>query len=438
MHGSTCLNLCLASIFEHNAGFDRVILVNNSPTPLSRDDVGEYWDSDAVVVKNIHSVNNSIAKSWNVGIANRGSDVFLISNDDVIYAPDSINSLYKEYLKSHYDVLCPMDFYSLFLFKDRLFGLLPDEVEREMQNKRFYVNFNILNSVSSRQQLTHLDLQNMCRSRMCSPEQVIVDVYGSIEQMNGFVSKLLQHVKEFSFLHDHKMGFSFMMSDMVLEKVGFFDENFQIGYWEDVDYQRRCEIEGIKWGTTEKAFVHHIGSCSFNGVMAQGNTHFHDRNKQFLADKEHRFRDMNSYQLSVPAYETIQVPLNMAAVKMLRVMIDPSQMTTDGNCLCFCNLLGDPLYYVWLTRGGSGMISITHGYHDGENGWMTFSDDASVGGQQPFCFEITDGGCVCVGGVYLRDIPQIETAFLTFGDARGKTPNCNAGIEIEVLDLAED
>lgn len=50
----------------------------------------------------------------------------------------------------------------------------------------------------------------------------------------------------------------------VIEQVGFLDEGFGRGYFEDLDYSLRVKMAGFKLGVAEDTFVYHRGSASFS------------------------------------------------------------------------------------------------------------------------------------------------------------------------------
>ena len=57
-------------------------------------------------------------------------------------------------------------------------------------------------------------------------------------------------------------GICFMAPPRVFEKVGWFDEKFRIGQFEDADFFLRSKLAGFKMATTGRAFLHHFGSIT--------------------------------------------------------------------------------------------------------------------------------------------------------------------------------
>nr|BFE95851.1 glycosyltransferase family 2 protein [Pseudomonas brassicacearum subsp. brassicacearum] len=56
----------------------------------------------------------------------------------------------------------------------------------------------------------------------------------------------------------------------ILEEVGYLDEAFSIGMFEDDDYSRRVQAAGYRTVCAEDAFIHHYGQASFRKLIASG------------------------------------------------------------------------------------------------------------------------------------------------------------------------
>jgi GT2 family glycosyltransferase len=64
----------------------------------------------------------------------------------------------------------------------------------------------------------------------------------------------------------HTHGVCFAVNRAVFEKIGYFDEAFRIGQFEDSDFFRRVVREGFGIGTTGACFIHHFGSATQNAL----------------------------------------------------------------------------------------------------------------------------------------------------------------------------
>ncbi|MBT2339004.1 glycosyltransferase [Pseudomonas fluorescens] len=77
----------------------------------------------------------------------------------------------------------------------------------------------------------------------------------------------------------------------ILEEVGFLDEAFGIGMFEDDDYSRRVQEKGYRTVCAEDAFVHHYGQASFRKLIASGEYQaLWDKNQAYFESKWGRWQ----------------------------------------------------------------------------------------------------------------------------------------------------
>lgn len=57
-------------------------------------------------------------------------------------------------------------------------------------------------------------------------------------------------------------GICFLVRRKVFDTIGYFDENFRIGQFEDADFFRRAREAGFRLATTGRSFIHHFGSVT--------------------------------------------------------------------------------------------------------------------------------------------------------------------------------
>lgn len=63
-------------------------------------------------------------------------------------------------------------------------------------------------------------------------------------------------------------GVVFAVRADVFAKIGYFDEAFRIGQFEDSDFFRRAKLAGFPLGTVGAAFVHHFGSITQDALRS--------------------------------------------------------------------------------------------------------------------------------------------------------------------------
>lgn len=83
-------------------------------------------------------------------------------------------------------------------------------------------------------------------------------------------------------------GICFMVRRQVFSTVGFFDENFRIGQFEDVDFFRRARMTGFHLGTTGRSFIHHFGSVTQNSIRKNKSVRpYEAENRMYYRTKWH-------------------------------------------------------------------------------------------------------------------------------------------------------
>jgi N-acetylglucosaminyl-diphospho-decaprenol L-rhamnosyltransferase len=80
-------------------------------------------------------------------------------------------------------------------------------------------------------------------------------------------------------------GVCFAVRSDVFEKVGRFDEHFEVGQFEDADFFRRVQLAGYAAGTLADAFLHHFGSVTQIALRDEGKTGYADKNRAYYRKK---------------------------------------------------------------------------------------------------------------------------------------------------------
>jgi GT2 family glycosyltransferase len=117
-------------------------------------------------------------------------------------------------------------------------------------------------------------------------EAKIQVTYSGMDQMDDFADRYTaqHHGRVF----DIRMlaMFCIAMRREVFEKIGFLDEKFGIGMFEDDDYSRRAQGLGFRTVCAEDAFVHHYGQASFKKLIPGGAyQRLWDRNQAYFESK---------------------------------------------------------------------------------------------------------------------------------------------------------
>jgi GT2 family glycosyltransferase/Flp pilus assembly protein TadD len=198
---------CIESIRMHTRQRYELILIDNG----SKDGTEAYFRSipGAKVVRNAE--NLGVSKGWNQGLRLARGEYLLILNNDIIVGPDWLENMVRL-------AEC-----------DPSIGLVGP------------------------------------RSNYIAGPQVVPNVpYRAESEIQGFIRAWQAghdlSAAEFQFIK----GFCHLIPRRVFEKVGFYDERFGKGNFEDDDYCMRVRLHGFRALFADDSFIHHYGSVSFN------------------------------------------------------------------------------------------------------------------------------------------------------------------------------
>jgi GT2 family glycosyltransferase len=85
---------------------------------------------------------------------------------------------------------------------------------------------------------------------------------------------------------DRLTGFCLLFRRELFEGIGYFDEGFEIGNFEDEDYNIRVRMLGKSLVIAQDTFIHHFGSVSMKALGDQFQE-VNDRNQLYFIDKWH-------------------------------------------------------------------------------------------------------------------------------------------------------
>jgi len=115
--------------------------------------------------------------------------------------------------------------------------------------------------------------------------QMISVDYDDVKDMHLWAKKYTE-TQDTAFIPMKMVGFfCVMMKREVFDKIGYLDENFGVGMFEDDDYCERIIQAGYDLGYTKKVFIHHFGSASFKKLEDKKYREIWDRNKAYFEKK---------------------------------------------------------------------------------------------------------------------------------------------------------
>ncbi len=96
--------------------------------------------------------------------------------------------------------------------------------------------------------------------------QMVKVPYGKLSEMPEFARRNNRPDPSRWRETDLLIGFCLLLRRELFEEVGYFDEGFEIGNFEDNDYSVRVKLLGKKLMIAQDSFIHHIGSVSIKAV----------------------------------------------------------------------------------------------------------------------------------------------------------------------------
>ena len=109
--------------------------------------------------------------------------------------------------------------------------------------------------------------------------------YASLKDMPAWAATYMREHDNEVFEIPMLAMFCVAMRRRVFEQVGFLDERFGIGMFEDDDYTRRLRAAGYQIRCARDSFVHHVGSASFRKLETSDYFELFERNRRLFEEK---------------------------------------------------------------------------------------------------------------------------------------------------------
>jgi GT2 family glycosyltransferase len=110
--------------------------------------------------------------------------------------------------------------------------------------------------------------------------------YQDLDDMEDFADRRASQYRGRCFDIPMLAMFCVAMRREVLDQVGWLDEAFGIGMFEDDDYSRRVQAAGLRTVCAEDSYIHHYGQASFKALIASGEyQRLWDKNQAYFESK---------------------------------------------------------------------------------------------------------------------------------------------------------
>lgn len=128
-----------------------------------------------------------------------------------------------------------------------------------------------------------------------SGSQLVKVPYGTLAEMPEFARRNNRPDPSRWRETDQLIGFCLLFRRELFEQVGYFDEGFEIGNYEDNDFSVRVRLLGKKLMIADDSFIHHIGSVSIKAV-GDRMVKLNDQNERFYSRKWQWLGEMADWQ----------------------------------------------------------------------------------------------------------------------------------------------
>lgn len=277
------LRQCIESIRKYTPEPHEIIVIDNGST----DGTDRYLRSQAGSLRyRIEREGIGFARAVNQGLRmSRGSTVLFLNNDSVVTAR----------------------------WLSNLLGCLRSDPARRLVGP-------VTNYISGEQQID-------------VPYRNLNDMQRFAEQYNRQDPARWEQV-------DRLTGFCVLMTRETMQRIGFLDEGYRVGNYEDDDFGLRARMLGMQLWIAKDCFIHHVGSVSMNELGEEGLRAVNDHNAAYHTAKWARAEDV---------IERVKQMTGTAVISCAQLL--PTHLLVRG--------AGHTLY--WLEGGSRYLVPYTEG-----------------------------------------------------------------------------
>jgi GT2 family glycosyltransferase len=225
--------LCIDSILQKTAYPNyEIIIVDNNSEEKTKTYLQELKESNNNITVIFNQANFGFAKANNIGIANSKGKFIILLNNDTIVTRGWIGGLVK------------------YLERDKKLALV-GPVTNNCGNE-------------SRIDIEYSDIDDM---------DVAAEEYTSKNTNNLYTDINMLAM------------FCVTFRKELIDEIGYIDECFGIGMFEDDDFSLRVKLHGYKLACAEDVFIHHYGSASFSKLHSTDYVNLFNENKEIFEAK---------------------------------------------------------------------------------------------------------------------------------------------------------
>lgn len=153
--------------------------------------------------------------------------------------------------------------------------------------------------------LNHLNDKNIGLvgpvTNFCGNEAKVQVSYESINEFERFHEVFLRKYSKPTYFEIHMLAmYCVAMRKEIQEEIGYLDENYGLGLFEDDDYSHRMKLKGYKIACAQDVFIHHFGETSFKKLKQSDKyRQCFEKNRKYFEEKfgltwqPHKYRFQN-------------------------------------------------------------------------------------------------------------------------------------------------
>lgn len=216
--------LCIDSLVKNTRQKYELILIDNGST----DETAEYFKSIAGAKAIINADNLGVARGWNQGLRAATGDYLCILNNDTLLPPNWLENMVR---------LCESD--------------------------------------------PKIGLVGPRSNNISGPQKVEATEIKTVDDVWPYAECYHKEHDLSAIEYERVTGFCLVMSRPVFKSIGYFDERFGKGNFEDDDYCIRARYMGYRLMFANDSFVFHFGSVSFSHASVDWRALMDENRKKF-------------------------------------------------------------------------------------------------------------------------------------------------------------
>jgi GT2 family glycosyltransferase/Tfp pilus assembly protein PilF len=163
-----------------------------------------------------------------------------------------------------------------------------------------------------------------------SPQVVEPGYSENLGGLNAFAAQRCQQFRSKALEVPRLTGFCLLVRRAVLDRIGGFDEQFGVGFFDDDDLCIRARRAGFRLLVAQDVFIHHFGSRTFKALGVNTEQQLHDNLARFAA----KWGAEEASHYRAPGKANGEVPMSLQVVPSPTVVVPAGVATARARVSC--------------------------------------------------------------------------------------------------------